>query len=315
MDATQVPAMRSLRLHAAGGPAGLTLEPAPVPAPGTGDVLVRVHGASYTPGELDWPSTWVDRSGHDRRPVIPGHEVSGVVVGLGWGAAGLAVGDEVFGLTDWYRDGAFAEYVAVEARDLAPKPPGLRHAAAATLPLAGLTAWQGLFRHGRLQAGETVLVLGAGGGVGSLAVQLAHHAGARVVGLGRARDFEAIARAGADVVLDGAVDRVDAERVGLVFDTVGGATLEAAFDALHEGGRVVSVAEPPAPERLARHRAAGRYFVVEPDRDGLVQLARLVEREALLPAVGRTCALSEGRATIMAKHRGDMPGKVALMIP
>src|SRR5215218_1933113 len=136
--------MRCLRLHAAGGPAELSLEEGPVPSPGTGDVLVRVHGASYTPGELEWPSTWVDRSGHDRLPVIPGHEVSGVVVALGWGAAGVAVGDEVFGLTDWYRDGSFAEYMAVEARNLGPKPPRLSHAAAATMPLAGLTAWQGL---------------------------------------------------------------------------------------------------------------------------------------------------------------------------
>ena len=114
--------MHALRIHKRGGPEGLSYEEAPMPEPGTGDVLVRVQAASFTPTELTWPSTWVDRLGHDRRPVIPGHEVSGTVEALGWGTTGFAVGDAVYGLTDWYRDGTLAEYVAVEARNLAPKP-------------------------------------------------------------------------------------------------------------------------------------------------------------------------------------------------
>src|SRR4051794_9319384 len=230
-SAADTPTMRALCLREPGGPEGLAEGRLPVPVPGTGDVLVRVHGASYTPGELDWPSTWTDRSGHDRFPAVPGHEVSGVVVDLGWGASGLAVGDEVFGLTDWYRDGSMAEYLAVEARNLAPRPARIDHAAAATIPMSGLTAWQGLFRHGRLEAGDTVLVLGAAGGVGAVAVQLARQAGARVLGLGRARDAETIALAGADVVLAG-IDDLGGERVHLVFDTIGGAMLERSWDVL-----------------------------------------------------------------------------------
>jgi NADPH:quinone reductase-like Zn-dependent oxidoreductase len=171
--------MHALRIHERGGPEGLAYEEAPVPEPGTGDVLVRVHAASFTPTELTWPSTWVDRLGHDRRPVIPGHEVSGTVEALGWGATGFAVGDAVCGLSDWYRDGALAEYVAMEGRNLAPKPASLDHVQAAALPMPGLTAWQALFVHGGPSAGQRVLIHGAGGGVGTVAVQLAHAAGAK----------------------------------------------------------------------------------------------------------------------------------------
>jgi NADPH:quinone reductase-like Zn-dependent oxidoreductase len=313
MSRSDVPTMRALCLQARGGPDNLLLDRLPVPSPGTGDVLVRVHGASYTPGELDWPSTWIDRSGHDRRPVVPGHEVSGVVVDLGWGASGVAVGDEVFGLTDWYRDGSMAEYMAVEARNLAPKPPRLDHGAAATIPLAGLTAWQGLFRHGRLQAGETVLVLGAAGGVGALAVQLARQAGARVLGLGRAQEAEAIVLAGADMVLEG-VDGLGTERVRLVFDTIGGPILERAWDGLETGGTVVSIAEPPSPERMAEHHARGVYFVVEPDRAGLLELAKCIDADALAPSIGLTCSLDDAREMIVAKERGGVPGKIALTV-
>src|SRR6266566_2426677 len=152
---------------------------------GIGDVLLRVQATSFTPDELDWPSTWVDRAGHDRRPAIPGHEVAGVVAELGMGTTGFSVGDAVYGLTDWYRDGAAAEYVAVEARNLARRP-ALDPVQAAAVPLAGLTAYQALFDHGRLATGQTVLVHGASGGVGTFAVQLARAAGARIVATGRA---------------------------------------------------------------------------------------------------------------------------------
>ena len=171
--------MRALRAHQPGGPENLVEEDGPVPVPGIGDVLVRVHAASFTPDELGWPSTWVDRAGRDRRPVIPGHEVSGVVTALGYGTTGVAVGDAVYGLTDWYRDGAAAEYVAVEARNLARKPDRLDHRTAATVPMVALTSQQALFDLGHLSPGQTVAVLGASGGVGTFAVQLARAAGAR----------------------------------------------------------------------------------------------------------------------------------------
>src|SRR3954452_8102836 len=160
--------MYALRLHDRNGPESIVYEQAPAPSAGIGDVLVRVHAASFTPTELSWPSTWVDRNGHDRRPVIPGHEVSGVIEALGYGASGLRIGEAVYGITDWYRDGVAAELVAVEARNLAPKPASLSHADAASCALAGLTAWQALFDHGQLRHGQTVLIHGAAGGVGSL---------------------------------------------------------------------------------------------------------------------------------------------------
>src|SRR3954451_3989227 len=167
-------------------PERLSVEERSRPEPGIGDVLIQVGAASFTPTELQWPSTWVDRSGRDRRPVIPGHEVSGTVVALGYGTTGFGVGGEVFGLTDWYRDGSLAEFVAVEARNLATKPGSLSHVDAAAFPMTALTAWQALFVHAGLKADQTVVIHGAGGGVGTLAVQLAVDAGARVIGTGRA---------------------------------------------------------------------------------------------------------------------------------
>jgi NADPH:quinone reductase-like Zn-dependent oxidoreductase len=206
-----------------------------------------------------------------------------------------------------------AEYMTVEARSLAPKPARLGHDAAATIPMPGLTAWQGLFEHGGLEAGESVLVLGAAGGVGALAVQLARHSGARVLGLGRARDAEFIAGTGADVILSADGD-LGSERVQLIFDTIGGTTLERAWDVLKDGGRVVSIAEPPSPERLAEHHATGSYFVVEPDRDGLRELAARIDAGTLNATVGITCTLDDGREKIIAKERGGFPGKLALTV-
>src|SRR5437763_3986294 len=232
--------MRALRIHGRGGPDGLSYEEAPMPDPGTGDVLVQVHAASFTPTELTWPSTWVDRLGHDRRPVIPGHEVSGVVAALGFGTTRFAVGDAVYGLTDWYRDGSLAEYVAVEGRNLAPKPAALDHVRAAALPMPGLTAWQALFVHGGLSGGQTVLIHGAGGGVGSVAAQLARAAGARVIATGRAGGRDLVTELGAERFVDLDRERFEdvAEHVDLVVDLVGGETRRRAGATGTEGGVV-----------------------------------------------------------------------------
>src|SRR5215470_10911317 len=151
-----------------------------------GDVVVQVHASGFTGDELSWPSTWIDRLGRDRTPSIPGHELAGVVTALSYGTTGLSVGQRVFGLTDWTRDGTLAEYVAVEARNLAPLPGDVDFTVGAALVMPGLTAWQGLFEHGRLRAGQSVLVHGAAGVVGSMATQLAREAGAYIIGTGRA---------------------------------------------------------------------------------------------------------------------------------
>src|SRR5690349_22898821 len=181
---------------------GLSLMELPYPHASENDVVVRVHAAGFTPGELDWPATWADRAGRDRTPSVPGHDLSGVVDALGYGTTGLSVGQRVFGLGDWARDGSLAEYTAVEARNLAPLPADIDHTVAAALPISGLTAWQGLFDHGRLTTGQTVVIHGAAGGVGSIAVQLAREAGARVIGTGRASNRDRALALGVDTFID-----------------------------------------------------------------------------------------------------------------
>src|SRR4051812_5250416 len=152
----------------AAGTAGMTLAERPEPEPAINDVVVQVHASGFVPTELRWPSTWTDRLDRDRTPSIPGHELAGVVTALGYGTRGLSVGQRVFGLTDWTRDAPLAEYAAIEARTLAPLPGDVDFTVGASLPISGLTAWQGLFEHGRLQAGQSILVHGAAGAVGSL---------------------------------------------------------------------------------------------------------------------------------------------------
>src|SRR4051812_11043672 len=205
------------------GVGGLTLTDMPYPRAAENDVIVRVHAAGFTPGELDWPATWTDRAGRDRTPSVPGHELSGVVVELGFGTTGLSVGQRVFGLTDWTRNGSLAQYTAVEARNLAPLPADVDHAVAAALPISGLTAWQGLFDHGRLATGQTVLVHGAAGGVGSIAVQLAREVGARVIGTGRSLYRDQALALGVDTFLDPQTEKLeDVGEVDVVFDVIGG---------------------------------------------------------------------------------------------
>jgi NADPH:quinone reductase-like Zn-dependent oxidoreductase len=309
-------AMHALRIHEQRGPEGLAHEEAPIPEPGTGDVLVRVHAASFTPTELTWPSTWVDRLGHDRRPVIPGHEVSGTVEALGWGTTGFAVGEAVYGLTDWYRDGSLAEFVAVEARNLAPKPASLDHVQAAALPMPGLTAWQAMFLHGGLSSGQTVLILGAGGGVGSVAVQLARAAGARVLAAGRAGARESVGELGVDRFIDVDRDLFEdvAEEVDLLMDLVGGETLRRSGAMVKEAGIVVSAVEDPRAQLDPARQIRGAYFVVEPDRSELEQLTRRVDVGQLRPVVAEVFDLADGAKAFEAKVGGGIHGKVVLWI-
>ncbi|GHF50024.1 NADPH:quinone reductase-like Zn-dependent oxidoreductase [Amycolatopsis bartoniae] len=273
----------------------------PYPHASENDVVVRVHAAGFTRGELDWPATWTDRAGRDRTPSVPGHELSGVVVELGYGTTGLTVGQRVFGLADWARDGTLAEYVAVEARNLAPLPADVDHVVAAATVISGLTAWQGLFEHGRLAAGRTVLVHGAAGGVGSLAVQLAREAGARVVGTGRAGDRDTVLGLGADAFLDleaGPLDGVG--EVDLVFDVIGGEIRDRSAALVRAGGVLVTIASPPE-VRPAAGQAV--FFVVEPDRAQLVELAQRLRDGRLRPIVGAVRPLSEAPAAFAPGRR------------
>jgi NADPH:quinone reductase-like Zn-dependent oxidoreductase len=314
MAAPDAARMQALRAYARDDPAGLRYEEADVPTPGIGDVLIEVAAASFTPTELGWPSTWVDRAGRDRTPAIPGHEVSGTVVALGYGTTGLAVADQVFGVTDWYRDGAAAQFVAVEARNLALKPASISELEAGAVPLAGLTAWQALFVHGGLHPGQTVVVNAAGGGVGTLAVQLARAAGARVVGMGRSWARDLVLELGADAFVD--VDSSQTEEspgdVDVMFDLVGGEFMRRCSAMVRPGGVVVSVVESPAGSNAEGDPYRSRFFVVEPDRGQLEELSRRIEAGSLRPIIGQQVALRDGAQAFRAKHTGRVPGKIVL---
>ncbi|MGA5540719.1 NADP-dependent oxidoreductase [Mycobacterium sp. NPDC051198] len=293
-----------------GGIAGMTLADIPHPHTAENDVIVRVHAAGFTPGELDWPATWTDRAGRDRTPSVPGHELSGVVAELGFGTTGLTVGQRVFGLADWTRNGTLAEYVAVEARNLAPLPADVDHVVAAALPISGLTAWQGLFDHGRLTTGQTVLIHGAAGGVGSIAVQLAREMGAHVIGTGRAADRDRARALGAHTFVDLAAEKLEeAGEVDVVFDVIGGDILARSAALVRAGGTLVTIAEPPE-VRPEDGRAV--FFVVEPDRVRLADLIARVRDGRLTPVVGAVRPLAEAADAFAPGKR--IPGKTIIQV-
>jgi NADPH:quinone reductase-like Zn-dependent oxidoreductase len=304
--------MKAIRARASTGVSGLAFEDVPDPRPMFCEVLVKVAACGITHNELDWP-IWTCRAGHPRTTIIPGHEVSGVVAALGFGTAGLAIGDEVFGLTDQLRDGAAAEYVAVEARNLALKPQTVDHAHAAAIPRAGLTAWQGLFDHGKLAKGQTVVIHGAGGAVGSTAVQLARWAGAEVIGTGRSHSRELVTELGADRFIALDADRLEdaAGQADLVFDTIGGDVVAQSPALLRPGGTLVTIkadAQLPA----GRDDIRTVVFIQESSRAQLTELARLVDQGQLRPQVGAVYPLARAAEAFGAKAAGGVPGRVIL---
>jgi NADPH:quinone reductase-like Zn-dependent oxidoreductase len=303
--------MKAIRLHEPIGIAGLTYEDAPEPVPAFGDVLVKVHACGITPTELDWP-LWTDPLGHKREYIIPAHEFSGVVVALGWGTAGVSVGDEVFGLINGYRDGAAAEYIAVEARDVAPKPKTVDHLHAAAIPQAGLTSRQALFDHGHLEAGQTVVIHGAGGALGLVAVQLARLIGAHVIGTGRSNVKSTVLEMGAerfvDLEQDGWWDTVG--QADVIYDTaVGGDVLARSVAIVKPGGALVSVSAA-APEIRPDIRTIA--FLREPGRAQLKDLAQMVDDGKLRSPVGAVYPLSEARAAFADQASRKVRGKIIL---
>src|SRR4051794_16974659 len=292
------------------GAASLVLTELPHPKAATNDVVVRVHAASFIHTELDWPDTWTDRAGRDRTPSVPGHELSGVVVELGYGTTGLSVGQRVFGLADWARNGTLAEYTAVEARNLAPLPADIDHTVAAALPISGLTAWQGLFDHGRLTAGQTVLIHGAAGGVGSIAVQLAREAGARVIGTGRSADRDRALALGVDTFIDLQTEKLeDADEADVVFDVIGGDILDRSAALVRAGGTLVTIVMPP---KVQPKDGRAVFFVVEPDRARLTDLATRLREGRLRPFVGAVRPLAEAPAAFAPGKR--TPGKTIIRV-
>lgn len=292
------------------GTSGMTLTERPEPTPATNDVLVEVYVSGFTPGELTWPETWADRSGADRTPSIPGHEVAGVVRALGYGTRGLTVGQRVFGLADWSRDGTLAQYVAMEARNLAPLPGDVTFATAASLPISGLTAWQGLFVHGRIAAGQSILVHGAAGGVGSLVVQLAHEVGAYVIGTGRTADREAVLEFGAQEFVDLGSDGLDdVGDVDMVFDVIGGEIGKRSAALVRPGGVLVTITGPAEAHPTGGHSVD---FVVEADRAQLGEIVQRVRDGRLRTNIGRVVDLDDAVAAFTSSER--VKGKTLVQV-
>src|SRR5215467_2105737 len=285
----------------AAGTAGMKLVERPEPQPAINDVVVQIHASGFVPTEMEWPSTWTDRRDRDRTPSIPGHELAGVVTAVGYGTTGLSVGQRVFGLADWYRDGTLAEYAAVEARNLGPLPGDVDFTVGASLPISGLTAWQGLFEHGRLEAGQRVLVHGAAGAVGSMVTQLAREFGAYVIGTGRAADRQNALDFGANEFVD--LDNAPLEDVGevhLVFDVIGGDIGKRSARLIRAGGTLVTIAGPTE-ARPADGLAID--FVLVSDRAQLTQIIQRVRDGRLRTNIGSIATLDDAVAAFNRTER------------
>jgi NADPH:quinone reductase-like Zn-dependent oxidoreductase len=292
------------------GTAGMKLVERPEPRAAINDVVVRVHASGFVGTELTWPATWTDRLGRDRAPSTPGHELAGVVTALGYGTTGVSLGQRVFGLADWYRDGTLAEYVAIEARNLAPLPGDVEFTMGASLPISGLTAWQGLFEHGRLRAGQSVIAHGAAGAVGSMVTQLARLAGAYVIGTGRAADRQKALDFGAQEFVDLQNDTLeDVGGVDLVFDLIGGDVGKRSARLVRAGGTLVSIV---GPSEARPDDGLAVDFVVECDRAQLSEIVQRVRDGRLQTNVGTVSTLDDAIAAFNSTER--RPGKTIIRV-
>jgi NADPH:quinone reductase-like Zn-dependent oxidoreductase len=294
----------------AAGTTGMKLADRPEPQAAINDVVVEVHASGFTSGELTWPSTWTDRLDRDRTPSIPGQEVAGVVTALGYGTTGLSVGQRVFGLSDSYRAGTLAEYVAIESRNLAPLPGDVDFTVGASVAMPGLTAWQGLFQHGRLRAGQSILVHGAAGAVGSMVTQLAREGGAHVIGSGRAADRQKALEFGAQEFVD--LDNEVLESVGgvdLVFDVIGGDIAARSAGLVRAGGILVTIAGPTE-ARPANGLTID--FVLVPDRVHLGEIIQRVRDGRLRTNIGNIATLDDAVAAFNPTKR--ISGKTIIRV-
>jgi NADPH:quinone reductase-like Zn-dependent oxidoreductase len=308
--------MRAARIHGRGGPEQIFYEDAPLPKIAEGDALVRVCATGITPAELTWDETYRNIDGSDRIPGIPGHEVCGKVEALGSGVMSLRVGEEVYGLSDFPRDGAAAEYIAVRAANLAPKPKNLDCVQAAAVPLSALTAWQALFDKAQLAPGQRVLIHGAAGGVGSFAVQLAHWRGAQVIATASARHIEFLRGLGADRVIDYTISRFEDEvkDIDVVVDTIGGETLARSWRVLRRGGVLVTLPAPPPAGMAEVLGVKGIFFIVEPNRQQLVEIGQLIDSGQLKIILAGVFSLARAREAFELAAAGHLRGKMVLQV-
>jgi len=308
--------MKAVRLHSRAGPEGLAYEDAPTPQVGLGEALIRVRAAGITPTEFAWNSTFTSRDKKSRLPIIPAFEAAGTVEKVGPRVEGLEEGTAVYGLLDFWRDGAAAEYVVARASDLAPKPKSVSFAYAAAIPLSGLTAWQCLFDFGKLSKGDKVLIHGAGGGVGTFATQFARWRGAHVFATCSAEKAELVRSMGADVVIDHSRTRFQDELrdLDVVLDTVGGEVLDNSWGVLRKGGSLVTIVGDAPEERSAEYGVKGFSILVEPNRDELIEIARLVDANEVKPVVTGVFPLRQARDAYEKGLSGHNRGKLVLQV-
>jgi len=306
--------MRAFRLAESGQPVAAIREDIPRPVPGRGELLIRVCAAGFIAAELSWYPTLHTKTGAPRTGAVPGHEFSGVVAAAGPEVGCLEAGLEVFGMNDWYSDGAIADYCVAPYFAVIPKPPSLTHIDAASVPISGLTAWQGLFDHGRLQRGERVLIHGGAGAVGLFAVQLAKVHGARVIATASAENRDFVLSLGADQVIDYRTERFEesAREIDLVFDTVGGETLDRSWSVLKTEGRLVTVASNT--EESSDPRSKKAFFIMEPNQKELAEITKLLVSGQLHTVVDAVIPLSQAPDAYAGKVVRKGRGKLVIAI-
>jgi NADPH:quinone reductase-like Zn-dependent oxidoreductase len=286
----------------------------PQPELRRGEVLVRVYAAGVTPTELLWYPTSHRKNGDPRTGAVPCHEFSGEIARIGEGVAGLSAGQEIYGLNDWFAQGALAEYCVTQPDWIAPKPRRLSHPEAATVPIGALTAWQGLFDRAKIQSGEHVLVHGGAGAVGIFALQLARSRGARVTTTVSAHNVEFVKKLGANQAIDYKAARFEeaVRDIDVVFDTVGGDTLRRSWGVLKPGGRMVTVAADSENTRDERERQA--FFIVEPNRQQLIEISRLLDAGELQTVVGGILPLAQASDAYTGAVRKKGSGKLVVTL-
>jgi len=308
--------MKAIRLHAPGGPEQVVFEDAPMPTLQPGDALVRVLASGTTRNELDWGPTYTDENGKSRTPSIPGHELCGIVESLAPNVTDITPGSPVYALTSFFRDGTAAQYIAVRAADLAPKPATLGAIQAASVPLSGLTAWQALFDHAHLKKGQRILIHGGAGGVGTFAIQLARFIGAHVITTTHPRNIDLVKSLGADEVIDYTTQRFEdhASDLDVVLDSLGGDTQQHSWPLLKRGGVLVSIAgesiEQPAPELGVR----GVFFIVKADRGQLIELGKLIDRGQVRTVVSTVLPLEQAKKAFQMAFTAGKYGKIVLQV-
>jgi len=308
--------MKAIRIHTYGGPEVLQYEDAPRPQIKKGEVLVRVHAAGVNP--LDWKvrSGLLNGSIPHKLPLIPGWDVSGVVDEVGADASQFKKGNEVFAMADPTRDGAYADYIAVPATDLALKPKSLHHVRAAATPVSALAAWRSLFDLGQLQPGQRILIHGGSGGVGHFAIQLAKRKGAHVLATASTKNQELLRKVRADETIDYTTQKFEhvASNIDVVLDTVGGETQERSWRVLKKGGVLISLVQPPSKEKAEQFSVRGFMCRVQPDGAQLTKIAKLIDSTKLKPTIDRILPLSEAQRAHELSENGHVRGKIVLRV-